>query len=199
MNDNFKCQSDQIDQLQTALAKAQLEMGTAGLNSTNPFFKSKYADINDLIDASRPALGKYNLSVRASDIPDENGNMYMKLVLGHSSGQWVASFWKLNPSKPDVQAMGSVRSYAYRYLYKTLIGVKASDNTDDDGEATMERGKAYKITQFQAGQLEKLLEDMPDFKHNILNHFKINSFLDLEASQFETVFNRIVKQKNIKG
>ena len=55
--------SDQIDQLATALAKAQGEFDTAGKNQKNPFFKSNYADFEAVVEASRPALSKYGLSV----------------------------------------------------------------------------------------------------------------------------------------
>ena len=65
--------SPQIDQLATALAKAQSEMAVAAKNQKNPFFKSSYADFEAIINASRPSLCKYGLSVVQS--PFVQGNL----------------------------------------------------------------------------------------------------------------------------
>src|SRR5258706_10071175 len=59
----FTFRSEDINELATALAKAQGEYTIAGLNRQNPYFKSKYADLASVVNAARPALTKYGLSV----------------------------------------------------------------------------------------------------------------------------------------
>lgn len=55
--------SENINELATALAKAQGEMKNAGKTSDNPFFKSKYADLAEILNAVREPLSKYGLSI----------------------------------------------------------------------------------------------------------------------------------------
>ena len=55
--------SETIGKIAGALAKAQGEMGGVKKTSTNPFYKSKYADINDCLEAALPALSKNGLAI----------------------------------------------------------------------------------------------------------------------------------------
>lgn len=126
---------NQYNELFAALAKSQAEMHTAGPNSTNPFFKSKYADFGEIVKVSRPALTKNGLCVIQRVINSENG-MELCTTLGHSSGQYIESVIKINPLKTDVQSLGSYITYLKRYAYTAIVGVVVSDE-DDDGEASM--------------------------------------------------------------
>ncbi len=134
--------SAEIDQLATALAKAQGEMETAGKNKKNPFFKSSYADFQAIIQASRPALSKYGLSVvQPPFIYEESadgtgvGNSYLVTILMHSSGQWIKSKARHNPPKNDIQSLSSYNTYLKRMCYTSLVGVVTGE--DDDGEAAV--------------------------------------------------------------
>ena len=93
--------SDQIDQLATALAKAQAEFSTAKKDKDNPFFKSKYADLESVVNATRPALTKYGLSIIQSPF-FENEKSYLITLLMHNSGQWIKSKAQHNPQKSDI-------------------------------------------------------------------------------------------------
>jgi hypothetical protein len=127
--------SEQIDQLATALAKAQSEMPVASKNQKNPFFKSSYADFEAIIAASRPSLSKYGLSVVQPPFIGEEGNSYLVTILMHSSGQWIKSKARHNPPKTDIQSLASYNTYLKRMCYASLIGVATGD--DDDGEAAV--------------------------------------------------------------
>lgn len=144
MNDSNDLMSAEIDQLATALAKAQAEMHIAGKNQKNPFFKSSYADFQAIIQASRPALSKYGLSVvqppfiyekSAQDVQAESGNSYLVTILMHASGQWIKSKARHNPPKSDIQSLASYNTYLKRMCYTSLVGVATGD--DDDGEAAV--------------------------------------------------------------
>ena len=95
--------SDQIDQLATALAKAQSEFTTAKKDKDNPFFKSKYADLESVVNATRPALTKHGLSIIQSPF-FENEKSYLITLLMHNSGQWIKSKAQHNPQKSDIQS-----------------------------------------------------------------------------------------------
>ncbi|HSW75884.1 MAG TPA: ERF family protein [Candidatus Saccharimonadales bacterium] len=146
MNNLNDLMSAEIDQLATALAKAQGEMAVAGKNQKNPFFKSTYADFEAIIHASRPALSKYGLSVVQPPFISENAptnsdsigqmsNSYLVTILMHSSGQWIKSIARHNPPKNDIQSLSSYNTYLKRMCYTSLIGVATGD--DDDGEAAV--------------------------------------------------------------
>ena len=113
--------SEQLNELFAALSKAQAEMSEAGLNNANPFFKSKYASLTDVMRAARPAMKANGLSV--SQHPDtEEDVTYLITVLGHASGQFMISRVKLAPPKTDVQSLGSYITYMKRYAYNQFWG-----------------------------------------------------------------------------
>lgn len=133
---NNEMMSPNIDQLATALSKAQNEMNIAERNQKNPFFKSTYANFEAILAASRPALCKYGLSVVQSPFIGEDGNSYLITLLMHSSGQWIKSKARHNPAKTDIQSLASYNTYLKRMCYASLVGV-STGGEDDDGQAAV--------------------------------------------------------------
>lgn len=131
-------ESKDLDKLFTALAKAQLEMLPAKTSSSNPFFKSKYADLASVVRSSRKALSMNGLAVVQRVVRQGSAGMTLLTRLGHSSGQWIESSMTVNPPKQDIQSLGSYLTYLRRYTYAAIVGVVASDE-DDDGESAMGR------------------------------------------------------------
>lgn len=128
--------SEQLDQLATALAKAQADMKPAVKDSANPFFKSRYADLASVIEASTAALSAHGLSISSLTDTDAEGNMTLCTYLLHASGQWMCSHYAINPVKPDPQSVGSAISYARRYAIMSICNLATAD---DDAEAAMGR------------------------------------------------------------
>jgi hypothetical protein len=128
-------QSDNIGELAAALAKAQGEVGTVTKDSANPFFKSNYASLAAVWEATRPILSKYQLSVVQMPSHDEAG-YYVETQLMHSSGQWIRSRTYMKPVKDDPQGIGSLISYARRYALQAVTMICPDD---DDGEVAMGR------------------------------------------------------------
>lgn len=126
-----------LGKLYEALSKAQAEMLPAKTSSNNPFFKSKYADLAEVVRASRPALAKNGLAVMQYVKVTEDGKSLLCTRLGHSSGQWIESSIPIRSEKPGIQGFGSNLSYLRRYMYGALVGV-VSSGEDDDGEIAME-------------------------------------------------------------
>lgn len=129
--------SETINELASALAKAQGEMKPALMNRINPFFKNKYADLQSVWDAIRSCFSKNGLSITQTVHTDEKGS-YLLTGLLHSSGQWILSSIKLNPVKQDPQGLGSAISYARRYALSAIAGVCS----DEDDDANAASGKA---------------------------------------------------------
>lgn len=127
-------QSENINELFTALSKAQGELKNADKRSVNPHYKSKYADLSEFIDASREPLSKYNLAVTQTMGKDDQGTLSLFTTLGHSSGQWIrSSFPLICKDDKNIQSWGSSITYIRRYCLGAIIGI-APDEPDDDGQ-----------------------------------------------------------------
>lgn len=129
-------QSESINELAGALAKAQGEFTTAKKSADNPFFKSRYADLAEVVAACRAPLAKHGLCVIQQVTRDAAG-VVLRSTLAHSSGQWIASEYSVVPVKADPQGWGSAITYARRYSLAALVGVVTDD--DDDGNAASGR------------------------------------------------------------
>lgn len=114
-----------------ALAKAQAEMGKAIKDSTNPAFKSKYADLASVMDACLPALNKHGIAVIQPFVGSEFGNT-VKTILLHESGETLECAVPLIVGKNDMQGLGSAITYARRYGLMSMAGIAPED---DDGNA----------------------------------------------------------------
>ena len=126
--------SEQINELATALAKAQGQMGAAKKDAENPFFKSKYADLGSVINAIKGPLSDNGLSYTQFPIREgEAAGVVTRLL--HASGQWMESEYTLPLAKFDSQAVGSAFTYARRYALQAIAGIPAGD---DDGIAASE-------------------------------------------------------------
>ena len=121
-------------QIAAALVKAQKEMGTAVKDAKNPFFKSKYADLNSIREACMPALNSNGI-VLLQPIVHIDGKNFVKTLLLHESGESIEGLTEIMYSKPnDAQAQGSGITYARRYGMQSLCNVGADD--DDGNGAT---------------------------------------------------------------
>lgn len=201
--------SEDTNEIAAALSKAQGDMSVASLDSTNPYFKSKYADFATIVRASRPALTKHGLAVTQQIIVGEDGQTMLHTILMHSSGQYIESRMRVVPAKNDLQTLGSCITYLKRYAYSALVGVTASDE-DDDGERAMapartvaEKGVALNakydprnetadtISKDQLAELEYELTEYPDIAEQVLDGLKIQSLADMPKSKYRAALDRI--------
>lgn len=132
--------SEQINELATALAKAQAQIKGALKDSNNPFFKSDYADLASCWEACRGPLTSHGLSVIQtfdSRVITE-GTIHTALVttLMHSSGQWIDSTVPIMPIKNDPQTFTATVTYLRRSSLSSIVGLA---QIDDDGETAVGR------------------------------------------------------------
>ena len=160
-------QSEQINELAAALAKAQGEFTAIPKGDVNPFFKSKYAGLPDVVLNAAPILSKNNLAISQFIVQNELGEDCLKTYLLHSSGQFIEHSMKLYLGKLDSQSMGSATTYARRYSYMSVLGLVA-DEDDDANKATIQasKGREYESRQHtepqgvnpETGELDPRLE-----------------------------------------
>ena len=127
--------SPTIAALAAALVKAQSAMGGAKKDSTNPHFKTAYADLASVWDACRAPLANAGLSV-VQLVSSDSAHAIIETILAHSSGEWVSSTLAVPLTKSDAQGLGSAITYGRRYALAAIVGVCPAD---DDGEAAVAR------------------------------------------------------------
>lgn len=127
--------SESINELAISLAKAQGQMRGAVKDSANPFFKSKYADLQSVTEAIREAFSYNGLSYIQMLDSSKPNEIAVETIIMHSSGQWISNGVLSVPvSKHDAQGYGSAITYARRYSLSAATGV-APEEDDGNGAA----------------------------------------------------------------
>jgi hypothetical protein len=130
-------QSESIAALAAALSKAQASITGALKDSSNPFFKSRYADLASCWDACRKQLADNGLAViQTTDVT--NVGVVLVTTLAHSSGEWMRGVLPIVTKDAGPQAQGSGITYARRYALAAIVGLA---QIDDDAEAAQARNK----------------------------------------------------------
>ena len=134
--------SEQIDQLAAALAKAKLTYGTVVRTKENTYTGSKYAELQDLMDAIQKPLAENGLSFIHFPIQVVDAKKAGALtLLLHSSGQFIGNELILpatgkatgGAEKFDAQTIGAAITYAKRYNVQGL-GDVVGESEDDGNE-----------------------------------------------------------------
>lgn len=133
---DFPNRSASIAKLVGALAKVQGEMVGAAKDSTNPHFKSKYADLASVWDACRKPLAKNGLAI-LQPVTAEGPNVTVTTILAHDSGEWISESLTMTAQQNTPQGVGSTITYGRRYGLSAMVGIAPED---DDGEAASSRG-----------------------------------------------------------
>jgi hypothetical protein len=145
-----------MKQIASALLKAQTEMSNPKKGATNPFFKSKYADLNSIREAVIPVLNSNGISVLQPIVHTDSKN-FVKTILLHESGESLESLTEIVYNKiNDAQAQGSGISYARRYALQSFVCVGADD--DDGQKAVQNKPNATKEVMQKAKDANATLE-----------------------------------------
>jgi len=200
--------SENINEIATALSKAQAEITHAIESSSNPHFRSNYSKLPEIWDACREPLSKNGLSV--TQVIDEKDNKIILITtLMHSSGQYITSKMPLMISKNDMQGFGSALTYARRYSLSAIVGV-ASSRDDDDGNCAVSSiysstqghfpAKKEKISINQSKEIMQSLEQCDEnFKKYVFNklksEYKIDDLSNLTVDVYQQLLNAIQQNK----
>jgi hypothetical protein len=127
-----------ITKIASALLQAQSSMGNATKDNTNPFFKSKYADLNSVREACLPLLNANGITA-LQPMVHINGKNFVNTILLHESGEFLSSLTEIIYSKQnDAQAQGSGITYARRYGLQSFVNIGSED---DDGNKASQSPK----------------------------------------------------------
>lgn len=121
-----------MQQIATALVKAQQAFGPDLKTSSNPHFKSRYADLAACVEAVIDALNSNGIALIQRNVECESG-VCVETVFVHESGETLSSGPLHVPAaKQDPQGYGSALTYARRYSLMAACGIAPED---DDGNA----------------------------------------------------------------
>ncbi len=123
--------SESLTELAKALNKAQAQMSGAKKTAKNPFFKSNYANLEEVINCVKEPFADNGLSFMQFPVSSD-GFAGVETIILHESGEWISNEFTLKVSKNDPQGMGSAITYARRYGLQSAVGVPSED---DDGNA----------------------------------------------------------------
>jgi len=112
------------------LAKVKEELNPIRKTETNPFLKSKYFDINSLLEQVEPIIQKHGLILAQ---PIQQGKV-VTFLIDPETGDDLGSEIEL-PQMQDPQKLGSAITYYRRYTLQSLLALQA---LDDDGEIVRE-------------------------------------------------------------
>lgn len=133
--------SPQINELATALAKAQAQIKSAERDATNPKFeRGAYSTLESVWNVCRGPLTENGLAVIQLPRNDDGANVGVMTILTHASGQWVRSELFVQPYTNHPQDIGSAITYCRRFSLAAVAGV-APKGEDDDGNGTSLQAK----------------------------------------------------------
>jgi len=183
--------SESIKELATALSIVQGKLTFAKKDSKNPFFKSNYADLESVWEACRDLLAENGLAVM--QFPGEyiDGQMSLRTILTHSSGEWISQEMSLPVSKPDAQGAGSAITYMRRYALAAVVGIVQAD---DDGNEASEKGKSPSITPQQIASITALIEQTGSDVEKLCAYFKKPSISLFDRMQAMNAISMLEKK-----
>jgi hypothetical protein len=162
--------SESIKNIAGALVKFQASVSKVAKEANNPFFKSKYASLANILDTIQKPLSECGLAI--SQFPDENA--LTTIILHADSGEWMESSYVMPVAKQnDPQAMGSAMTYARRYALGSILNLNIDD--DDDGEKAMGR---------QIPKKDELTPKHPSWTKAV-EHLKTGGLMTDITSKFE--------------
>jgi hypothetical protein len=121
-----------MQQIATALVKAQRDFAPALKSSTNPHFRSRYADLAACVEAVIDALNANGIAMIQRTHDSDNG-VAVETLFVHESGETITGgILHVPAAKHDPQGYGSALTYARRYSLMAACGIAPED---DDANA----------------------------------------------------------------
>ena len=119
-----------------ALAELQDSVSKITKNADNPFFKSKYTDLNAIFEEVKPKIREKGFIL----IQTVEGDKLHSQLIHIETGEKIESFMDLLTVKPDMQQLGSAVTYARRYSLLPMLNIECED---DDGNLASGKTKTF--------------------------------------------------------
>lgn len=174
--------STSLKHIATALVSFHNAVGTIPKDSANPFFKSKYAALPDILKAIQQPLNNAGLVV--SQFP--TGNHGLTTILIHAeSGEYIQDTYEMSPVKNDPQGLGSAITYQRRYALGAILNLNIDE--DDDGNAASKKvnepSTAQKVSNMSKASNNLSIEELENIQYNLQ--------LMNDMAEFKAYFNKL--------
>lgn len=184
-------QSETINELSTALAKAQSEIRNPAKNTKNTFFKNEYADLTAVLGCIRPVASANGLSFIQS-VEARAGHVCVSSQICHSSGQWIkqtASLEIPKSSKNPVQDVGSMATYFKRYQAQSMWAVCADEDTDAQDLGIED------ISDEKVAHLDAMLDSTQSSKSAFLKVYGVENLKSMTEDQYQRAKKQLQQKK----
>lgn len=132
--------SSSITELAKALVLFHVKVDKVTKDANNPFFKSKYASLDNVLQVIEVPLNESGLTF--AQFP--SGNYGLTTILIHAeSGEYIQSEYFMEPAKKDPQGAGSVITYQRRYALTSILGLSQEDDDANAGTHGKEEPKKW--------------------------------------------------------
>lgn len=148
-------------QVCAALVKAQKAFGPALKSSSNPHFKSRYADLAACVEAVIDGLNSNGIALVQKQHPHDGGVSVETIFIHESGEQLSAGVLTVPAAKQDPQGYGSALTYARRYSLMAACGIAPED---DDGNAASKAKKPAKPDVAHSGPAIAFSKLSPDWQ-----------------------------------
>jgi hypothetical protein len=167
-----------------ALCAAQAGMGKVVKGATNPAFKSKYADLADVVSVAVPALNEQGIAMFHMMVRDEQGAVMRTMLVHGASETSVSCDVPLIINKQDMQGMKSATTYAKRIGLESLTGIAPED---DDGNAAAKAAPKVEpsklISKEQYVDMSDLMFDTNTDEAKFCAYWKVKQLEDMTEKQ----------------
>lgn len=188
-----------MQKIASAFVKAKKEFSPALKCSSNPHFKSKYADLAACIEAVDDALLNHGIAVVQETTEDQSG-VTVETVFIHESGESLRC-GKLHvpASKQDPQGYGSALTYARRYSLMAACGIAPED--DDGNAASRQPAKAQEskplmlLTDEQVANITALADEVKVPIAKICAKSNVSKLEAIPALAYTSIINKLKAAK----
>lgn len=166
-----------MKEIAAALVKAQRQFGPALKSSSNPHFKSKYADLAACVEAVIDGLNANGIALVQKQHPSDTG-VAVETIFVHESGEtFSAGVLTVPAAKQDPQGYGSALTYARRYSLMAACGIAPED---DDGNAA--RGPAAKTAKKEPAERTVLMKVVNAIQDHIANGRELGALQEYDLA-----------------
>ena len=176
--------------ISSALVKAQKAFSPALKTSTNPHFKSKYADLSACVEAVIDALNNNGIALIQKCHESDNG-VTVETVFVHESGEMLeAGKLHVPASKQDPQGYGSALTYARRYTLMAACGIAPED--DDGNAASRNQQRPFGgLSDKQIAEITALADEVGTPISSICRQFGAVRLEEIQEQAFSTIIKKL--------
>lgn len=188
--------SDSISELSKALAKFQAEVKQPLKDKNNPFFKSKYVPLENVVEAITQEAPNHGLSFVQWALNDEQGRVGVATMLMHESGEWIEfDSVHMKADKETAQGAGALITYLKRYSLSAVFGITSDQDDDGNSASGNQAPKQEKMaSNDQLGLLNNKTQELSQLYNMDVNELK--SKLGIRQTHTEKEFKHLLTRVN---